>query len=267
MVKKFVVIKLYPWEEIFCQENEDVNLKTGDGVLIRTELGIELGEVAGFKEMEEETAKKKELKILRKPSLEDIKKAEIADKQKDETVGVCKKLVKKYNLPMKIVDCYFSFDGGRIIFSFVADGRIDFRDLVKDLTRKFQKSIRLQQIGMRDEAKKVGGVGPCGRETCCKRFLKNLGNISTDLSRDQQIAHRGSDRISGVCGRLMCCLAYEEEMYQQLSKNLPPLEAEVKTKKGKGKVVRWHILKQSVDVQYDGETILEIPVSEISKRK
>jgi cell fate regulator YaaT (PSP1 superfamily) len=266
MIKKFVEIKLYPWEQLLFQENLDIDLKIGDQVLVRTELGTESGSVIGFTEMEEDKIERKELKILRKLTLEDIKKIEMAEKQKLEVAETCRNIVKKYNLPMKIVDCYFSFDGGRIVFSFVADGRIDFRNLVKDLTRKFQKSIRLQQIGMRDEAKKVGGVGPCGREVCCKGFLKNLGNITTDLSRDQQIAHRGSDRISGVCGRLMCCLAYEEEMYQELAKNLPPLESEIKTQRGRGRVIKWHILKQTVDVQFDGETILEIPVQEISKK-
>ena len=139
---------------------------------------------------------------------------------------------------MKLVDCGFSFDDTRLTFAFTSDTRVDFRELVKDLTRQFQKKIRLQQIGIRDTLKQVGGIGPCGRNLCCHRFLDDLGNISTDLARDQQIEQRGSDRLSGTCGRLKCCLAYEAEGYKDTAQN-------------------WNILKHSVDVRIDDETVIE----------
>ena len=164
---------------------------------------------------------------------------------------------------MKAIDCHFSFDGGKITFAFSADKRIDFRDLVKDLTRTFQKSVRLHQIGIRDEAKRLGEFGPCGRELCCKKFLGNLGNVTTDLARIQQITHRGSDRISGVCGRLMCCLAFEAKFYNEESKDLPVIDSIVKTKHGEGRVISCNVLKKTVNVQIDDKTVMEIPAKEI----
>ena len=158
---------------------------------------------------------------------------------------------------MKLVDCGFSFDDTRLTFAFTSDTRVDFRELVKDLTRQFQKKIRLQQIGIRDTLKQVGGIGPCGRNLCCHRFLDDLGNISTDLARDQQIEQRGSDRLSGTCGRLKCCLAYEAEGYKDTAQKFPPVGTMIKTSQGKGKVINWNILKHSVDVRIDDETVIE----------
>jgi cell fate regulator YaaT (PSP1 superfamily) len=154
---------------------------------------------------------------------------------------------------MKVVDAHFSFDGGRLIFPFIADGRVDFRQLVKDLTHHFQKSIRLQQIGIRDEAKITGDFGSCGRQLCCKTHLKSLVSITSELAEVQQIAHRGSERLSGQCGRLRCCLAYEGKNYEELASNLPAIGSTIKTPQGKGEVIGWHTLKQTVDVALNGD--------------
>ncbi|MDD5040777.1 MAG: regulatory iron-sulfur-containing complex subunit RicT, partial [Patescibacteria group bacterium] len=163
-----------------------------------------------------------------------------------------------------LVDCYFSFDGGKITFVFTADGRIDFRELVKDLARQFQKSIRRQQIGIRDEARRMGGFGPCGRQVCCKQFLKNLTSVTTDLARVQQVHSRGSDRISGACGRLMCCLSYEAEFYQTASKRFPSPGTKVSTNRGKGTVSSFNVIKETVIVATD-DGIVEVPLKEIKR--
>ena len=167
---------------------------------------------------------------------------------------------------MKLVDIHFSYDGKRITFAFIAEGRVDFRELVKDLTRKFQKSVRMHQIGVRDEARVAGDIGPCGRILCCKKILKgNYGGTTTEMAYAQQVAHRGLERLSGQCGRLKCCLKYELADYEELKKNLPAIDSIVKTSKGKGKVVGWEILKQVVKVDLGDRTIIEVPIKEIKK--
>jgi cell fate regulator YaaT (PSP1 superfamily) len=162
---------------------------------------------------------------------------------------------------MKLVDVFFSFDGSRLTFTFTAETRVDFRRLVRELTRTFQKSIRLQQIGSRDEAKAVGAVAMCGQEVCCKRFLGKFASITTDMARVQQMTHRGSERISGVCGRLMCCLNYEAEQYQAWLAKMPALGSIVKTKQGKGKVIDRNLPQQKVRVLLDDKEHTQIEVS------
>ena len=260
---KIVEIQFTPWGRIYDFDAGDSALGTGDFVVVKTDLGVEIGKVVGTKDLEAkeiETAKLKIKPIFRKASTADMIKLKEKDGQKKEALTVCKKLVRKYALPIKLIDAHFSFDGGRLTFAFVADGRVDFRDLVKDLTKFFQKSIRLQQLGIRDEAKISGDVGACGRNLCCQKFKKDLGNISSDLADLQQISHRGSDRLTGICGRLMCCLAYEQKNYEEAAKKLPPIGTAVRTDRGRGKVIGWHTLKQSVDVRLEEGTIIEVPI-------
>lgn len=260
---RIVEVQFTPWGRIYDFDAGEYTIPVGDFVIVKTELGVEMGKVVGAKEVDakEIEAAKIEIKpIFRKANTADTIKFREKEEQKKEALAVCKKLVKKYNLPIKLIDAHFSFDGGRLTFAFVADGRVDFRELVRDLTKTFQKSIRLQQLGIRDEAKIAGDVGACGRNLCCQKFKKDLGNISSDLADLQQISHRGSDRLTGVCGRLMCCLAYEQKNYEESVKKLPPVGTVVRTDHGRGKVIGWHILKQSVDVKLDEGTIIEVPI-------
>jgi cell fate regulator YaaT (PSP1 superfamily) len=260
---KVVEIQFTPWGRIYDFDAGESALQVGDFVVVKTDLGVEMGKVVGVKEFDakEIEAAKLEIKpIFRKANTADTIKFKEKEIQKKDALVVCKQLVKKYNLPIKLIDAHFSFDGGRVTFAFVADGRVDFRDLVRDLTKTFQKSIRLQQLGIRDEAKISGDVGACGRHLCCQKFLKDLGNISSELADLQQIAHRGSDRLTGVCGRLMCCLAYEQKTYEEAVKKLPPVGTNVRTDRGRGKVIGWHTLKQSVDVRLEEGTIIEVPI-------
>ncbi|MFA5070623.1 MAG: regulatory iron-sulfur-containing complex subunit RicT [Patescibacteria group bacterium] len=253
---RFVRLKIYPWAENTVSYPE-FELAVGERVLVKIENGQELGQVTGFFESNEGTGQTAE-KIIRQASEEECRQAQEFSRKKIEAESYCRDMIKKQNLPMKLIDTHFSFDGGRLTFAFVADGRVDFRDLVKDLTRHFQKSIRLQQIGMRDEARREGGFGACGRELCCIKFMKKLGNVTTDLARDQQVAHRGSERLSGACGRLLCCLSFEEAYYKELKAKFPPMESLVKTKKGRGKVVAWNIVKESYRVRFEDGNETEI---------
>jgi len=262
---KVVQIQFAPWDKVYNFDPGDSILEAGDKVIVKTELGTEIGKVIGYKELsEEEMSKISEIKpILRKATTTDIEKAG-DEKRKAEALEYCKKMAKKHELPMKLVDVYFSFDGSRVTFAFIADGRVDFRELVKDLTRRFSRTIRLQQIGIRDEAKIRGDYGHCGRPLCCGRFLPELSSITSEIAELQQVAHRGSERISGICGRLMCCLAFEHNGYEELAGKLPKIGAKVDVDGKKGIVVGHHILKQSVDVEFSGENGADGTVQEVS---
>lgn len=263
MNMRIIEVQFTPLSKSYWFDPAGHDLKVEDYVIVKTNLGIEIGKVLGFKEISDEEKSGKDIKpVLRKANLSDIEKNEGRNKHKAEALKIGRELVDKHNLDMKITDVHYSFDGSRITFYFTAAGRIDFRELVKNLTHYFQKSIRLHQIGVRDEAKRYGEFGPCGRFLCCKKFLDKLGQISSDFAEVQQIAHRGSERITGVCGRLKCCLAYEEALYEELNRNLPSLDSVIKTPQGKGKVVAVQTLKQTVRVALEEEpkTIVEVKV-------
>ncbi|MBU1149157.1 stage 0 sporulation protein [Patescibacteria group bacterium] len=259
---KKAAVQLHFWEPPQYFEVGRFDLAKGEQVLVKTEMDQEAGEVVGFAEEEkiDQRFTGPEYHVIRKINSEDKAKLVEYVKKAEEAVQKCRDLIKKYNLPMNLVDCEYSFDGGKMVFTFTAESRVDFRDLVKDLSHFFQKSIRLQQIGIRDETKRLGDIGVCGRQLCCQTYLKQLGNVSSDLARSQQVAHRGSDRISGACGRLICCLAHEEELYRECSKNLPPIGRMVRTDQGRGEVVAWNILKQTVDVRMEDKSTIEVPV-------
>jgi len=265
-----VQIKVAFWDRVYECPAGDFKLEIGDQVILKTDWGTEIGKVVGLAKIQEGPAAGQSewsSSLVRKVTTEDLETWSDLQKQKHEALEYCKKLVDRHGLPMKIIDAHFSFDGGRLIFPFIADGRIDFRILVKDLTHHFQKSIRLQQIGIRDEAKISGDFGSCGRKLCCKTHLKSLESITSDLADVQQISHRGSERLSGLCGRLRCCLAFEGENYQELAKTLPVIGSRIKTRQGFGKVIGWHTLKQTVDVAMEGDekNIIEVSIANPSK--
>jgi len=289
---KVVQVQFAPWDKIYNFDPANLNLIVGDNVIVKTDLGTEMGKVVGFVEAEEaelaeekegsaedgeavngegKAKEKKAIKaVIRKATPFDLEK-KISAKDKEEALEYCRQMIEKNQLEMKLVDVNFSFDGSKITFAFIADGRVDFRELVKDLTRHFNKTIRLYQIGIRDEAKIKGDYGPCGRQLCCKKFLGDLASITSEMAEVQQVVHRGSERISGMCGRLMCCLAFEEKGYEELVKNMPPLGSKVNVDGKRGTVVGHHILKQSVDVQFlgdkgEGEVIIEVDLNRNKKK-
>lgn len=266
-------VQFSPWDKIYSFKAEDASVVDGAMVIVDTEFGLEIGKVIGIFElsddgkMECECPNKSKSCCANKPVIETGKEIKSvvrnADKsdleklpkesEKQEALIACKKMAEKYDLPMKIVDVHFSYDGSRMTFAFISDGRVDFRELVKDLTRHFKRNIRLHQIGIRDEAKIMGDCGHCGRKLCCRGFLDDLTSITSEMADVQQCGHRGSDRLSGVCGRLMCCLAYEEKGYEDMTKNMPPIGAKVSVDGKRGVVVGHHVLKQSVDVEFAEE--------------
>lgn len=269
-----VQVQFSPWDKKYNFDSADLIINIGDQVIVKTELGVELGKVVSRKELSKvkiETGKPaiEIKKILRKAEAADLKKLP-SEKQKKKDFIFCKKVIDKYQLPMKLVDVHYSFDDARMTFPFIADSRIDFRELVKDLTKYFSRSIRLQQIGIRDEARVCGDFGHCGRSLCCARFLGDLNSITSEMAELQQCVHRGSERISGICGRLMCCLSYEEEGYKKLAENLPLIDSLVKVEGRKGRVLARYILKQTVKVLLDegnGEArgVVEVEASKVKK--
>jgi cell fate regulator YaaT (PSP1 superfamily) len=246
-------IQFAPWDRTYWFAYEGHNLDLGDYVIVRTELGTEMGVVIGFKEVTGGEKKREIKNIIRKANLSDLEQSQERNKRRAEAVNLGRRLAAEHGVDLKIVDVHFSFDGGRLTFAFIANGRLDFRELVKTLTHTFQKSIRMHQLGVRDEARYLGSYGPCGQHLCCQKFLKELGQVSSEFVEAQQIMHRGSERLSGMCGRLKCCLRFEYNGYCSLAKNLPAIGTRVRTDHGRGEIVGQKILKQSVVVKLDPE--------------
>lgn len=254
-----VLVNIYPWEgpKLFLC-NFDV--KKGDKVIVPAEDGNEIGIV--LKE-NMETSEKPQNKIIRAATAHDVEIYDRYEKEKESILEVCRKEVKSTQLPMKVIDVRITLDGKQIIFVFTSDGRVDFRELVRVLSRQFKKNIRMQQIGSRDEARKLGGFGICGRKLCCVSFAGSISSITTDMARAQQIAHRGAERISGLCGRLMCCLAYEAQEYKKLLIGMPELYSVVKTKEGKGTVIEINVMNQEVKVKLESGQYVSVKKEEI----
>ncbi len=261
---KVIGLRFTPGGKIYDFDPQDIPFSVGDIVITETTQGKEAGKVIYInKEIDTKKQKNSIKKILRKATKQDLKNIKKLESYKKEALEIFKEKVKKHNLPMKATSVDFAFSGDKITFSFVAKTRVDFRELVKDLSRYFKKQIRLRQIGPRDEAKIIGGFGKCGEPLCCMRFLENLESVVMDMARVQDIASKGSEKISGVCGRLMCCLSYEADEYKILSKKLPEVGSKVKTKKGTGEVLDRNILKQTLIVQLENGVEVNIDSSEV----
>ncbi len=266
-------VQFVSWDKVYNFSVNSLDLSVGDQVVVSTELGNEFGKVISLFEEELDEKKAAELKpVLRRADKRDLDKI-VKKEKKGEALRVFQELIEKHNLPMKLVDVHFSFEGNRINFAFIASSRVDFRELVKDLASHFNANIRLTQIGTRDEAKIAGDCGPCGRQLCCQKHLKEFSSITSEMAETQQVVHRGSDRISGMCGRLMCCLSYEYEGYKEMSGKLPPVGTKVNVDGIRGVVVSHHVLKQTVDVKVPGEkkgdhgVIISVDINRHKKKK
>lgn len=202
---------------------------------------------------------------LRKATAHDKQKMETLQGRAEEAMEICKEKIQNHKLDMILEFTEFSLDGSRINFIFTSDDRVDFRELVKDLAKTFQKQIHLQQIGPRDKARIVTGRGKCGKSLCCAGWLKDLKSITMDMVRSQCLESKGSAKLSGCCGKLMCCLRYEVEEYKQLKKNLPKIGSIVKVPKGEGQVISLDILNQRVKVLFKDRSFETIPVDEVKK--
>lgn len=242
-------------------------LKKGDKVVVETSRGLEMGEVAEpILEVEENKIVAPLMPIIRIANDKDYRILSEMEAKKSEIINTTNSLVKKYKLEMKVVDVEFTVDGQKVIINFVCEDRVDFRDLVKELAGIFKQRIELRQIGIRDQAKIVGGIGCCGKEVCCRQFLNDFDKVSIKMAKTQGLSLNPT-KISGVCGRLMCCLAYENDYYSEVNKMMPKLNSKVKTKDGEGVVIYNNLLKQRVTVKYINEKdtkIVEYPLSEIN---
>lgn len=261
---KVVGIRFKKAGKIYYFDPGDIALEPGDGAIVETARGVEYGQVAaGPLEVEESEIVAPLKKVIRKAT--DLDKEQMkANKEKEENAfrtGLEK--IAAHNLPMKLVGVEQTFDGNKIIFYFTADGRIDFRELVKDLASVFRTRIELRQIGVRDEAKMIGGLGCCGRELCCSVWLSDFASVSIRMAKDQNLSLNPT-KISGICGRLMCCLKYENESYEQAREAFPETGNMVGTPDGEGKVAGVNIFKNTVSVELkESKIIKEYPCEDI----
>ena len=226
-----------------------LNIQTGDKVIVETARGVEFGTVVtGEKEVEDDKIMQPLKPVIRIATAEDKKKdAKNRDKEK-EAFGICLEKIRKHGLEMKLIDAEYTFDNNKVLFYFTADGRIDFRELVKDLASVFRTRIELRQIGVRDETKIRGGIGICGRPLCCHTYLSEFAPVSIKMAKEQNLSLNPT-KISGVCGRLMCCLTNEEETYEELNSHLPSNGDHVTTPEGlRGNVQSVNVLRQLVKV-------------------
>ena len=248
-----------------------LNIQTGDKVIVETARGVEFGTVVtGEKEVEDDKIMQPLKPVIRIATAEDKKKdAKNRDKEK-EAFGICLEKIRKHGLEMKLIDAEYTFDNNKVLFYFTADGRIDFRELVKDLAAVFRTRIELRQIGVRDETKIRGGIGICGRPLCCHTYLSEFAPVSIKMAKEQNLSLNPT-KISGVCGRLMCCLTNEEETYEELNSRLPAIGDTVTTNEGlKGEVQSVSVLRQLVKVvvalENDEKEIREYKVNELKFR-
>lgn len=249
-MKKVVGVRFKPVGKIYYFDPENLDLNQDDSVIVETARGIEFATVALVKEIEDDEFDKPLKPIIRIATSEDKKQNSNNREKEAQALKICEEKIQNHGLEMKLVDAEYTFDGTKLLFYFTAEGRIDFRELVKDLATVFKTRIELRQIGVRDEAKTLGSIGVCGRNICCSQFLGEFAPVSIKMAKEQGLSLNPT-KISGACGRLMCCLNYEQEGYEQALKKLPKVGALVNTPSGKGRVESLNILKGKVYVKLD----------------
>lgn len=228
---------------------DGITITAGENVIVETQNGIEFGTVsAANHEVEDSTVVKPLKKLLRRATEKDIKKVAENRKKQDEAFGICEELIAQHQLDMKLVEVEYSFDSNKIVFFFTSDGRVDFRELVKDLAARFHTRIELRQIGVRDEAKLLGGLGICGQPYCCKQFLSDFQPVSIKMAKEQGLSLNPT-KISGSCGRLMCCLKYEQDAYEYLNSFTPNVGATVQTDEGPAVVTDANVITGNLFVK------------------
>ena len=265
-MKSIVGVRFRKPGKVYFFDPGNLEINKQDKVVVETAMGQELGEVVINKRSVPEKSLTAPLKkVIRVATQKDLKHQEENHQKQKEAFKICEEKIKKYKLDMNLTEVEYKFDNSKILFYFTADGRIDFRDLVKDLAAIFKTRIELRQIGVRDEVKRIGGNGVCGRELCCCSFLGNFETVSIKMAKEQNMSLNPS-KISGNCGRLMCCLKYEQDVYEEKLKRLPKLGAVVKTEDGEGTVESIETLKEIIRVKFkDGDETFykKYPASEV----
>lgn len=244
----------------------------GTGVIVETARGHEYATVViPLKEIEDERLVAPLKPVLRIASQRDLDAVKRNAERKPEAMRLAVEQIQKHKLNMKLIDCDFAFDGAKVVFFYSAPSRVDFRELLKDLSAIFKMRIELRQIGIRDEIKMIGGLGPCGRECCCSAYMPDIRKVSIKMAKSQNLSLNPT-KISGMCGRLMCCLEYENDYYVEASKQVPKVGSEVKTPEGKGIVVNVNMLKMECRVKIEDKkkdiiTFHDYPVKDIKFRR
>ena len=264
---KIVGVRFRTAGKIYYFDPKNMEIRRGDHVIVETTRGIEYGRVVtGTREVPDETVVQPLKAVLRVATAEDDEKVKKNREKEKEALAICQEKVNKHQLEMKLIDAEYTFDNNKVLFYFTADGRIDFRELVKDLAAVFKMRIELRQIGVRDETKILGGVGTCGRALCCHSYLSEFAPVSIKMAKEQNLSLNPA-KISGVCGRLMCCLKNEEETYEYLNSRLPNNGDTVTTSDGfQGEVSSVNVLRQTVKVLIDVDDekeLHEYPVNEL----
>ncbi|KAJ49947.1 cell fate regulator YaaT (PSP1 superfamily) [Clostridium tetanomorphum] len=264
---KVVGVRFKKAGKIYYFAPGDLKINKGESVIVETARGVEFGEcVIGEKEIREDEIVAPLKNVIRRATEEDIQK-HLENKSKEEAaVNICLSKIQQHNLNMKLIDVEYTFDNNKVIFYFTADGRVDFRELVKDLAAIFRTRIELRQIGVRDEAKMIGGLGPCGRAMCCSTYLGDFAPVSIKMAKEQNLSLNPT-KISGICGRLMCCLNFEQETYEEIRKKLPKTGSMIRTEYGDGEVISNSVVKESVKAKIKAkngeEFIQEISIDEL----
>ena len=251
-----------PSKKVYYFSPNGMKIKKGINVIVKTERGLQLGtiEIPNI-EIEESKIKSSLSEVIRIASKKDYEKHLKNIKDSKNALKKCKELVEKYDLNMMVLDANYTFDRSQLLFTFLADNRVDFRKLAKDLANIYKTRIELRQVGVRDKAKEIGGYGSCGRELCCSKFLCDFDSVSIIMAKNQNIALNPT-KIKGDCGRLLCCLKYEDECYKECAKKLPKVGKKVETEFGEGKVISTDILKQTYRVDVKDHGVVEVDLNE-----
>ena len=267
---KIVGVRFKDIGKIYYFSPNNIEFEVGDGVIVETVRGVEFGKVAlAVREIDESEIVSPLKSVIRKATEKDVDTAKRNIEKKPEAMKVAKEKIEKHKLNMKLIDCEFTFDNTKVIFYFTADTRVDFRELVKDLASHFRIRIELRQVGIRDEAKLLGGLGPCGRACCCSSCLGDFARVSIKMAKTQGLS-LNPGKISGLCGRLMCCLQYENDYYSETYKLMPKINSEIKTPDGKAIVMSNDMLKKVVTAKItlkDGSVeIKQYPLDKIKAK-
>ena len=267
---KVVVVKFKKGCKTYYFSAGNLSLRKGQGVIVETARGLEYALVVEpEREVPEEQLVQPLKPVVRAANERDEAALAANEARRAEAMRICREKIQKHGLEMKLIDCEFTFDGSKVVFTFTADGRVDFRELVRDLASVFRIRIELKQVGIRDETRILGGIAPCGREVCCAGCMPDFKKVSIKMAKNQGLS-LNPGKISGLCGRLMCCLAYENEYYAGAGKQMPKMGAAVSTPEGKGVVVSENMLKMEVRVKIEKDGALvyrDFPVSALSFRR
>lgn len=263
---KVVGIRLNDETKIYFFDANGLDLNVSQTVIVETEKGLQYGEVVNFVLEENVSSKVDYKKVIRKTTKADYKKHLSNLHDAKFALTKCRELADKYDLNMKIIDANYTFDREQLIFRFLADDRVDFRQLAKDLGSFFKTRIELRQVGIRDKAKEIGGIGPCGRLLCCNTFLTEFDSVSINMAKNQNLSLNPT-KINGVCGRLLCCLKYENDNYKIYKKGLPEVGSKIKNEHGEGKVISVDIFNRNYKILLNTGDIVFVDVLDNESKK